>query len=314
MLLIRARKLWFRVRAIYRLANRRYGGVLEIVAYTFKNFEQANAAESAASIAYYALFSIFPLLIFVVTFSSSLLQERRVQEEILAFVADVLPASQDLVRGNIEQVLELRGPLQILGMIGLLWSATAVFNVLAHSINRAWHTAQQRNFLHGRLVALAMVVSLTGLLILWLVAITVVNLLGFLQIPLWGGRAIYETVAWGLVARLIPAFLIFLTFLNLYRWVPNTKVFWREALWGAAVAAAGWEISKEAFTWYLTSGLARYQLVYGSLGAVIALMLWLYLSSVMILFGAHLSATIAMRGRSRGAGVQGSKGTGGQGR
>jgi membrane protein len=301
--LSRLRKLWFRVRAIYRLVNRRYGGILEIVAYTFKNFEQANAAESAASIAYYALFSIFPLLIFVVTFSSSLLQEREVQQEILAFVADVLPASQDLVRGNIEQVLELRGPLQIVGTIGLLWSATAVFNVLAHSINRAWHTAQQRNFLQGRLIALAMVGSLTGLLILWLVSITAVNLLGFLQVPLWGGQAIYETLAWRLVARLLPAFLIFLTFLSLYRWVPNTKVFWREAFWGAVVAAAGWEISKEGFTWYLTSGLARYQLVYGSLGAVIALMLWLYLSSVMILFGAHLSATIAMRTRrSRGAG------------
>ena len=66
---------------------------------------------------------------------------------------------------------------------------------------------------------------------------------------------------------------------------------------GAAVAAVGWELANGAFKWYLTSGLARYQLVYGSLGALIALMLWIYISSIIVLFGAHLSATIAMHTR-----------------
>lgn len=270
---------------------------MSILVSTFKNFGETNASESAAGIAYYALFSIFPLLIFVVTFIGSFLQEEAVQQQILEFVATFLPASQDLVRGNIEQVLLLRGPLQIVGTIGLLWSATAVFNGLAHGINRAWHTAQQRNFLHGRLVALGMVASLTGMLMLWFISTTVFNLLGLLEIPLWGEYTVYETVVGQIISRLIPAFLIFLTFLSLYRWIPNTKVRWREAGWGAVIATIGWEISKEGFTWYLTSGLAAYQLVYGSLGAVIALMLWLYLSSVIVLFGAHLSAAIALHTR-----------------
>jgi membrane protein len=293
------KKLHFSTRAIYRLTDRKWGGVLSILASTFKNFGETNASESAAGIAYYALFSIFPLLIFVVTFIGSFLQEASVQQQILEFAATFLPASQDLIRGNIEQVLLLRGPLQIVGAIGLLWSATAVFNVLAHGINRAWHTAQQRNFLHGRLVALAMIASLTGLLMLWFISTTVFNVLGLLEIPLWGEYTVHETFVGQIISRLIPAFLIFLTFLSLYRWVPNTKVRWREAAWGAGVATIGWEISKEGFTWYLTSGLAAYQLVYGSLGAVIAMMLWLYLNGVIVLFGAHLSAAIALHTRLR---------------
>jgi membrane protein len=198
--------------------------------------------------------------------------------------------------------------LQIVGTIGLLWSATAVFNVLAHGINRAWHTAQQRNFLHGRLVALAMIASLTGMLMLWFISTTLFKLLGLLEIPLWGEYTVYETFVGQTISRLVPAFLIFLTFLSLYRWIPNTKVRWREAAWGAGVATIGWEISKEGFTWYLTSGLAAYQLVYGSLGAVIALMLWLYLSSVIVLFGAHLSAAIALHARLK-QGLGGTKRT-----
>jgi membrane protein len=82
------------------LADRKGGGVLSILANTFKNFGDANAAESAAGIAYYALFSIFPLLIFVVTFIGSFLKDLAVQQQILEFVGTVLPASQDLVRGN----------------------------------------------------------------------------------------------------------------------------------------------------------------------------------------------------------------------
>jgi membrane protein len=84
-------------------------------------------------------------------------------------------------------------------------------------------------------------------------------------------------------------------FLALYRWVPNTTVPWRAALWGAGVAAPLWEMAKRGFVWYLSSGLARYSLVYGSLGTVVALMFWLYLSASITFLGAHLTAKVASR-------------------
>jgi membrane protein len=127
----------------------------------------------------------------------------------------------------------------------------------------------------------------------------VVNILPLLEIPLWTGESIqvYDTVLWGVFARLLPWFWIFVALLNLYHWVPRTNVRWREAVWGALVCATGWEIAQRGFSWFLTSGFARYQLVYGSLGAVIAFMLWLYVSFLIVLYGAHLSAAVAYHTR-----------------
>lgn len=287
-----------RVKTVYRQVDRMLGGTLSIVAGAIQSFSQAHAAEAAASIAYYALFSFFPLLIFLIGSVSSVLENEPVQQMVLDTVEQTLPTAQGLVKENIERVLRVRGTVQIAGTVGLLWSASAVFTVLAHNINRAWHTAEDRNFLFGRLVALAMIASLTGLLVLWIIFTTIFNLLPLFEIPI-AGIIIYDTFIWEFLSRLIPWLVIFVTFLNLYRWIPNTKVRWWEAIWGAGVAAVGWELANSAFGWYLTSGLASYQLVYGSLGALVALMLWIYLSSLIVLFGAHLSATIANHTRLR---------------
>jgi membrane protein len=118
-------------------------------------------------------------------------------------------------------------------------------------------------------------------------------------VPLLGGIDIYDTFGWAMLTRLVPWLLVFLMFQSLYRWVPRTEVKWSEAFWGALFAATAWEIGKSIFGWFLSSGLASYQLVYGSLGAVVALMLWIYLSSVITLLGAHLSAAITFHNRPK---------------
>lgn len=143
------------------------------------------------------------------------------------------------------------------------------------------------------LVALGMVGTLSALLAFSLVSTTVLNLLPQLQVPLRGGVTIYETPLWGALSNFIPWLFTFLLFLALYFSVPNTEVKRRAAFWGALVAALAWEVAANGFTWYLRSALVRYELVYGSLGAVVALMLWIYWSSWNTLFGAHLSAAIA---------------------
>jgi membrane protein len=94
-----------------------------------------------------------------------------------------------------------------------------------------------------------------------------------------------------------PRVFTFFALWGLYRWVPNTEVKWSEALWGASVATLAWEIATNGFTWYLSSGIVQYELLYGSLGAIVALMLWIYIISLITLFGAHLSAAIARQTR-----------------
>ena len=287
-------------KAIYRHTNAWSRGTLGILVRTWQSFVETNAAEAAASIAYYALFSFFPLLILLVGFASSILIDIEVKETVLNFIAESLPTAQDLVKYNIERALAVQGTAKLAGTIGLLWAATGVFTALAHNINRAWHTARKRNFFFGRLIGLAMVATLAGLLIAWLVVTTAINLFPLLEVPLFNGKAIYETYLWSLLSRLLPAVFLFLAVINLYRWTPNTKVRWREAIVGATVSTLGMELTTRLFSWYLTSGMARYQIIYGSLGAVVALLLWIYLSSLIVLFGAHLSAAIAFETRLKG--------------
>lgn len=285
---------------IYRWLNRMSRGVIGIVVDTVVAFTEARAAQAAAAIAYYTLFSLFPILLLLITFASTILKNQEVVEIILNYTAEALPTSQALIRQNIQQALNLRGPVGLVAIIGLLWGATSVFVLLTDNINLAWHSSKPRHFLQSRLIGLFIIFVLGILLILSVVSSTLFSLLPRLDFaaPLWGGVLLYETFTWEITSRLVPWFFIFLMFLSLYRWLPNTKVHWSEAFWGALVATVAWEVTKSGFGWYLSSGLVQYQLVYGSLGTVVAFMLWIYLTSVIILFGAHLSAAITKHNQS----------------
>lgn len=281
------------LRPIYRRVNHLSGGSLGILRNAIERFNDARASEAAASMAYYALFSLFPLLLALVAVGSFVLEREKAFQQAIGLITEAVPISQGLIERNIQQVLDLRGTAGIVGLIGLLWSAMGAFAALAHNINRAWPDAEPRSFLERRLVALGMIGTLAVLLTLSLVSTTVLNLLPQLQVPLWDSVSIYETPLWAALSNFIPWLFTLLLFLALYLWVPNTEVKRRAAFWGALVAALAWEVAANGLAWYLKSGLVRYELVYGSLGAVVALMFWIYLSSWITLFGAHLSAAIA---------------------
>jgi membrane protein len=284
----------FKARAddLYKRANDLSGGALAIVKQAFQSFGETRASGAAASVAYYALFSLFPLLLFLTAAGSYFLESEQAYQETIDLVSNAIPVSQELIRQNIRQVLNSRSTFGLIGLVGLVWSATGVFMNLARNINRAWSQAEQRGFLKGRLIALAMVGVLAALLLLSVLSTTALNLLPRLQVPLLGGVSVYHTTLWSILAGLLPWLLSLALFLSLYRWVPNTAVPWPPALWGAGVAALLWEGAKRGFAWYLRAGFARYSLVYGSLGTVVALMFWLYLSAWITFFGAHLAAAV----------------------
>jgi membrane protein len=282
-----------KVQAVYRRANGLTGGVLDVLADAARRFDEVHAAQATASFAYYAVFSLFPLLLGFIAAGSFVLERDQVQQRVLDFAADVFPIAQPLIERNVQRVLELRGTVGTLATVGLLWSATGALTVLAYNINRAWPEAKPRNFVKRRLVALGMVVGLAGLLALSSIAGAVFDVLARLSVPLWGGLAIYETPLRAILSSVAPGLLAFLALLGLYRWVPNTTVRWWEAFWGALVATLAGGIATNGFTWYLSSGIAQYELVYGSVGAIVALMLWIYIGGLITLFGAHLSAAIA---------------------
>lgn len=278
---------------IYERLNKVSGGLPQILRHTFQGFGEARGSEAAAGMAYYALFSLFPLTLSLVALGSFVLERQQAADQTIHLIRQAIPVSQSLIVENVQQVLDLRGPLGLVGLVGTLWSASGFFSILTGNVNRAWPGATERSFLGRRLVALAMIAMLFGLLIVSLLSTTALNVLSQLKIPLRDSGSLYDTALWPVLATLVPWLLTLLLFVALYRWVPNTEVPGPAAFWPALFVASVWQIGANVFSWYVSSGLASYQVVYGSLGTIVALMFWIYLSSWLILLGAQLSVAIA---------------------
>lgn len=273
----------------YQSANQVSGGRLNIFKHAVKTFSVTNASQAAAALAYYAIFSLFPLLLLGIAGGSYFISTQEIYLNVIELVQRVIPVSTQLISVNLREVLEARGAVGILSLVTLLWSASGVFTNLAYNINLAWPKAYRRNFLQNRLVALGMIGGLSILLILSVVLGWIIKLAPFLSI--WSASYSTERL-WRLLSDLGTWLMIFLLFLALYRWIPTVDVRWNATIWGALTASLGWKAATAGFTWYLTSGFGRYQVVYGSLGAIVALLFLIFIVAVITLFGAHLSAAI----------------------
>jgi membrane protein len=279
---------------LYKRADQLTGGVLEILRVTVTRFGEERGSETAASLAYYAFFSIFPMLLVFIVVGSFFVDTEVVQNQLLSMLQGVLPGAEDLVIQNINQVLRLRGAVTFLALISLIWSSTSVFNILARNINRAFPHAQVLDFIKGRLRGLLIFFGIALLLLLSLAASTLSGLIPAIEIP-YNDIKLHETFIWQIGAFLVPVLFNWLMFWALYQWVPTVAVSRKASFLGSLIAGVAWVLLNNGFTWYLSSGLSQYQLIYGSLGTIVALLFWVYMTATIVLIGAHLTASIQQK-------------------
>jgi membrane protein len=287
------------LRQLYKNLNQLTGGTPETIRQVFQNFNQARAGEAAASMAYYAFFSLFPLLLLLSSILGYFLSSGTNRVDIVSYVTRIVPIQEHFIQQTLLAILKARNAVGVIGLLGLIWSASGAFSALAININRAWSVSDERSFFADRLLAVGMIAVIILVLIIILIASSLMSLLPNFNIPLLGSFSIYYTFLWKALIRLVPWAIACLVFYLLYKLLPTTYVEPRAALWGALVAGIAWETLTSLFTWYLGSGLANYQAVYGSLGTIVGLLTWIYLSAWITLFGAHVSAIV-----SRHAGKQ----------
>jgi membrane protein len=297
MLRERVERLKQRGYALYDRTDARLHGIPAILVDAFTQFNKARGAEAAASMAYFTIFSLFPLLLSIIAISSIFLESERIQLQVLELVRLVFPVAPGLIIDTINEVLEQRTAFGITGAVGLVWASSAAFTTLFRNINRAWLRAEPLNILKARIFGVLIVVALVLVLLFVRFAAAFISLVPelayiFSEDSLRNGGPLF-----GLLLFFIPMIISFVIFLMIFRWVPNASVRWSEAFWGALVSALGWELTTRVFTWLLTTGLANYRIVYGSLGSVIALLFWIYINSTIVIFSAHLSAAIARKQR-----------------
>jgi membrane protein len=283
-----------KVRRLYHRINDGSAGMFDLLRRTFQRMARTRATEAAATLAYFEIFSLFPLLLALIAAASLVMERQDAFRQVVDFIGRFIPVSQALIEQNVQRVLQLRGPVGIVGLVGLLWSGTGFFNVLVFHVGQAWPETTPRSLFRRRLVALAMIGVMAILLLLSLIGTTAVRLASCEQAQWLGvGQNLCESLLWAISGQLVPWGLTFLALLALYRWVPRAEVPWPAAIGAGAAAAVLWHLVTAGFTCYLGSGWVDYELVYGSLGAVVALLFWMYFSNAIVVFGAYLSASIA---------------------
>ncbi len=244
-----------------------------------------DATHMAAGVAYYGILSLFPLTIVLIFVFSLILDPSRVEDEMIRFFQTYLPGIEEVLGDNIESVDNVKGVLGIVSFAGLLWTASALFGAISRAINRAWNVHSEPPFYIAKARHIAMSMGVGLLFLLSLGATSFLQFLGGL-----GLDRIYllDNIVISISARLLPFVFTLGIFLMVYKYVPNTVTHWRHIWPGALLGAIIFEIAKSVFVFYLGS-FADYAKIYGSLGAVVAFMGWIYISSFILIAGAEFS-------------------------
>ena len=257
---------------------------VRLISRTAEKLGDIDATHRAASVAYYAFLSIFPLLLGLIALFGFFLPSVNLQDELLKFVGENIPGATSILKQNIASIIELRGAMGVLSIVILFWGASAMFTAISLAINRAWDIHQyHRSFFIRKGSELGMVFGIGILFLLSLGASAIISILrGVLNLPAT------DLIILNIGSRLVAFLLILTVFLLLYKLIPNTRTYWRYIWPGALLAAVLFEIARTLFVFYLEN-FANYQLIYGSIASIIILLVWIYYSAFIMILSAEFT-------------------------
>ena len=268
--------------------------ILKFVISVLNEFLHKNGASLSASISFYTFFSLFPLLLGLIAVFSLVgpcidgMEEKLI--EALREQIPVLAEADDEFLGNFfESISKGRGVGSVVAIIGLFWVSQQVFSSIRKNINIIWGIDKTRPFLKERIIDLSLMFGASTLL---LVSVFISGFLVFIEdltkiiIP--------ETpdiipVLWKQLALFLPWIFTYIVFLVLYWWLPNVKVRFKEVWLTSLLGAIAFEISKFVFIFYLRNMSGMATNIYGGVSTIIALMIFIYVSSIILLVGAMLT-------------------------
>jgi YihY family inner membrane protein len=255
-------------------ANKRTNSYVAYLAQAFKNFTTQGTTE-AVVFGYWAMFSLFPLVMFGVVAATYVLGPETAKAQVYATLGLYVPGgSSALIRDNIDQAIAQRGSFGIVSVLSLLYGATGLFRTLQGDLSRIFRDKRRRAWPLEVLIGVIMLLAMTVLIGASIVTSAIFSAVGMEFLG-------EKSLMFHLGAALIPLAINTIMFFLLFRLVPRRKIH-RRGIWPAALLAAFiWELGKNLFGWY-AANLANFGLVYGSLGTVIGLLTWTYLTGALI--------------------------------
>lgn len=266
--------------------------IIRFLKQLFERFVQAEVLGLSAQLAYFFLLSLFPFLMFIVTLIGYLPFDDRM---VITVLAEYLPEDVVfMIDENLKEIMNNRsGGLLSISIIGTLWSASNGFNAITRSFNKAYGVKPARNFILNRIIAIGLMFSMVAAIIIALLFPVFGRLIGeyvLVNVPL------PETIVdmWDVLRWVSSSVMFFVVFFVLYKLAPNKKMKENHVLYGTIFATVGWQLTSYGFSYYVET-LGNYSLTYGSLGTVIVLMIWFYLSGIIITTGGVINAHFSER-------------------
>lgn len=243
----------------------------------------------SAQLAYYLLLSFFPLLMLImiiVGFSNISTTDT------LKYLEGLLPINTYLlIESTVVEVLDgQKGQLLWFSVILSIWSSSSGFAAVIKGLNKAYGIKETRGYIKGTLISILCTIGVVLIIILTLFLVVFGGVIReFLIAKLPFDNII--TFAWDILRFAILIFVMIFVFATLYHFAPCKRLKWNDALPGAVTTTLGWIVVSSLFSFYVNN-FSNYSRFYGSLGAVIVLMTWLYITSVILLLGGEINAIL----------------------
>ncbi|MGO4500854.1 YihY/virulence factor BrkB family protein [Paenibacillus sp. 2RAB27] len=250
-------------------------------------FNEHDATGLAAQCAYYFLLSLFPLLLFVMSLLGYLPFS---SDDVVGLIREYIPGA---VAGWLEETLSnllnvKRGGTLSFGIILALVSASAAMNAIVRAVNKAYGLPERKSFIHSRFLAIMLTL---GMLVV-IISALLLSVFGH-WIGDWLAEHVHVASAhielWNNLRWIINFVIIFVVFIGIYYIAPNTCLTCKSVLPGALFASIGWQGTSLAFSFYVNS-FTNYSATYGSIGGIIVLMTWFYISALIIIIGGEINA------------------------
>jgi membrane protein len=266
-------------------------GVTELGRRVIAEIRDDDCLGRAAQLAYYFLFALFPFFLFLTTLLGYL-PIPDLLDRLLETFGQMLPGEAlRLVQDNLHQLVTgQRGGLLSFGILAALWTSSSALTAIIDSLNRAYDVEEGRPFWKVRLTAIGLTVGLSAFIVVALVLLTFGPQLGRWVADLVGLGRVFE-VTWNVVRWPVIVGLLVVAIALLYYFAPDVEQAWTWITPGSACAVLGWLLASLGFAFYVNR-FGSYNATYGSIGAVIVLLTWMYVTGLFILIGGEINAEI----------------------
>jgi membrane protein len=261
-----------------------------MLSHSLHQFHENDLFTSAAAMSYFGLMALFPTLLLLLAISNKI----AAGSQLLSHAVDVYPGSSKFLRETIGSLSQLGFGAIATCVVLVLWAGSWVFAVIERALNRIWG-ATSRTFWHGRALTIGMV-GMVGLLLSSSVLATsfmvrlrdIASGLSPRQLERYPLLMSVGSAFWQVLFAAVSYLITVALFVLVYRFMPRAQVTLKDTLPGAFLGGLLWEIAKYIFAWSLS--YFHYDQIYGSVGAVVSVLTWSYVSSLILLFGAQLTA------------------------